>query len=102
VFEAEAGEAGLAMMESTLPCCDLLLTDVMMPGRMNGKSLADIVERRWPKTRVVFMSGFSDASIIHQGRLDAGVLLLSKPFRKADLAHMIRQALDAPGADAAD
>jgi FixJ family two-component response regulator len=67
-----------------------------MPGRLNGKSLADVVERRWPKTRVVFMSGFSEASIIHQGRLDEGVLLLSKPFRKADLARIIRQALDAP------
>ena len=101
VVEAESGEAGLAMMEATLPSCDLLLTDVMMPGRMNGKSLADIVVRRWPKTRVVFMSGFSEASIIHEGRLDTGVLLLSKPFRKGDLARIVRQALDAPGAEAA-
>jgi PAS domain S-box-containing protein len=101
VFEAEAGEAGLAVMESTLPCCDLLLTDVMMPGRMNGKSLADIVERRWPKTRIVFMSGYSEASIIHQGRLDADVRLLSKPFRKGDLARIVRQALDAPAAQGA-
>jgi PAS domain S-box-containing protein len=96
VVEAADGEAGLAMMETTLPRCDLLLTDIMMPGRLNGKSLADVVERRWPKTRVVFMSGFSEASIIHQGRLDEGVLLLNKPFRKADLARIIRQALDAP------
>ena len=101
VFEAEAGEAGLAMMEDTLPACDLLLTDIMMPGRMNGKSLADIVQRRWPQTRIVFMSGFSETSILHHGRLDAGVVLLSKPFRKGDLARIVRQALDAPGAKAA-
>jgi CheY-like chemotaxis protein len=98
VFQAEDGDAGLALMESTVPAVDLMLTDIMMPGLLNGKALADVVERRWPKTKVIFMSGFSELSIVQYGRLDDGVLLLSKPFRKGDLARILRQALDAPGA----
>jgi DNA-binding response OmpR family regulator len=65
-----------------------------MPGPLNGKALADIVARRWPKTKIVFMSGYSDEVITHHGRLDAGVRLLSKPFRKTELAAVIRQVLD--------
>jgi len=72
---------------------DLLLTDVIMPGPMNGKALADEVMRQWPRTKVVFMSGYTEDSIAHLDRLDAGLLLLSKPFRKNELAKMLRQAL---------
>ncbi len=61
---------------------------------MNGKGLADAVVRRWPRTRIVFMSGYTDDVLISDGRLDAGVRLLSKPFRKADLALIVRRALD--------
>jgi NO-binding membrane sensor protein with MHYT domain/nitrogen-specific signal transduction histidine kinase/CheY-like chemotaxis protein len=72
---------------------DLLLTDVVMPGRLNGKTLADEVERRWPDTRVVFMSGYSENALLYDGRLGDGIKLLSKPFRKADLAKIVRSAL---------
>jgi FixJ family two-component response regulator len=60
----------------------------------NGKALADEVARRWPKTRVLFMSGYSEDVITHHGRLDAGVRLLSKPFRMTALATTIREAFD--------
>ena len=66
-----------------------------MPGPISGKLLAAEVARRWPRTKVVFMSGFTEISSVRHGRLDEGALLLSKPFRKADLARMIRHALDA-------
>ena len=79
---------------------DLLLTDVMMPG-LNGKELAEAVLARWPATRVVFMSGYSQDAIIHDGRLDTGTLLLSKPFRKKELAQIVRQALTGLKAPAA-
>jgi FixJ family two-component response regulator len=69
----------------------------MMPGPLNGKNLADAVVQRWPKTKVVFMSGYTQDAIAHHGQLDAGVLLLNKPFRKSDLAQILRQALDGPG-----
>jgi CheY-like chemotaxis protein len=65
-----------------------------MPGGMNGKTLADEVARRWPSTQVVFMSGYAENALLHDGRADAGVLLLNKPFRKASLAKIVRQALD--------
>ncbi|HET6220625.1 MAG TPA: response regulator, partial [Dongiaceae bacterium] len=96
VAEASNGMAGLAAFQAAAPRYDLLLTDVVMPGRLNGKGLADEVARRWPNTKVVFMSGYTEDAIIHQGQLDAGVLLLNKPFRKSDLAQILRQALDGP------
>jgi len=92
--EAPDGEAGLAAFEAASQPYDLLLTDVIMPGSINGKALADEVKRRWPVTKVVFMSGYTENAIIHHGRLDAGVFLLSKPFRKSDLAQIVRRALD--------
>jgi FixJ family two-component response regulator len=70
-----------------------VLTDVVMPGRLNGKGLADEVERSWPGTRVVFMSGYSQNALVYDGRLDGDVMLLAKPHQKADLARIIRRAL---------
>ncbi|MCX7360388.1 MAG: PAS domain S-box protein [Alphaproteobacteria bacterium] len=96
VTAAADGAAGVASFEASPVPFDLLLTDVVMPGALNGRALADVVARRWPATRIVFMSGYTDTAMIHDGRLDAGVLLLGKPFRRNDLARMMRQALDAP------
>ena len=75
---------------------DLLLTDVVMPGAMNGKAFADAATARDPQLRVLFMSGYSENALIHYGRLDAGIRLLTKPFRKIDLARAVRDALTAP------
>jgi PAS domain S-box-containing protein len=73
--------------------CDLMLTDIVMPG-INGKRLAELAVEIHRDLKVVFMSGYTENSIIHHGRLDPGVLLLSKPFRKAEIARMVRRALD--------
>jgi CheY-like chemotaxis protein len=72
---------------------DLLFTDVIMPGGMNGRELADEIRRRRPGTRVLFTSGYTDHAIIHHGLVDEGVLLLSKPYRKSELSRMVRVAL---------
>jgi PAS domain S-box-containing protein len=72
---------------------DLLFTDIIMPGVMNGRQLADEIERRRPGSKVLYTSGYTENAIIHHGRLDTGVLLLAKPYRKSDLAGMIRKAL---------
>ena len=61
---------------------------------MNGRLLAVEIERRRPGTRVLFTSGYTENAIIHHGRLDPGVLLLAKPYRKSDLARMLRVALN--------
>ena len=76
---------------------DLLFTDVIMPSGMNGRELSDQVARRRPGTRVLYTSGYTDNAIIHHGRLDEGVLLLSKPYRKSQLAGMVRVALGDAG-----
>jgi PAS domain S-box-containing protein len=71
---------------------DLLFTDVIMPG-MNGRQLADEISKVRPGLKVLFTSGYTENAIIHHGRLDEGVLLLAKPYRKSDMAVMIRKAL---------
>src|SRR4029077_15648421 len=77
---------------------DLLFTDMIMPGSMNGRQLADAALQRRASLKVLFTSGYSNEAIIHHGHLDAGVLLLGKPYRRAELAHMLRAALAArPG-----
>jgi CheY-like chemotaxis protein len=72
---------------------DLLFTDVIMPGSINGRQLADEALRRRPGIAVLFTSGYTENAIVHHGRLDPGVLLLAKPYRKSDLARMVRTAL---------
>ena len=72
---------------------DLLFTDVIMPGAMNGRQLVDEALRRRPGLKTLFTSGYTENAIVHHGRLDSGVLLLAKPYRKSELARMIRMAL---------
>jgi PAS domain S-box-containing protein len=72
---------------------DLLFTDVIMPGAMNGRQLADELQKIKPGLKVLYTSGYTENAIIHHGRLDSGVLLLPKPYRKSEMAVMIRTAL---------
>ena len=75
---------------------DLVLTDVIMPGGMDGRQLADAARKLRPDLRVLFTSGYSENAIVHHGRLDKGVELLSKPYRQQTLAAKLRKVLDAP------
>jgi len=72
---------------------DLLFTDIVMPGGMNGRELAEAVRKRRPEVKVLYTSGYTDDAIVHEGHLDPGVSLLSKPYRKSDLAQKIREVL---------
>jgi CheY-like chemotaxis protein len=75
------------------PGVELVFTDVVMPGGMDGRQLADIVTTRWPQIKVLLTSGFPGSMV---GGLDrsAGVNLLSKPYRKDQLARAMRDVLD--------
>lgn len=73
---------------------DLLFTDVVMPGGLNGRQLAKAISALAPDLPVLFTSGYTENAIVHHGRLDSGVLLLSKPYRLATLAAKLRQAFD--------
>jgi PAS domain S-box-containing protein len=72
---------------------DLLFTDMIMPGGMNGSELGREVTRRRPTVKLLYTSGYSENGIMHDGRLDPGVVLLGKPYRKLDLARKIREVL---------
>jgi signal transduction histidine kinase/CHASE3 domain sensor protein len=89
---AADGRAALAMIENGA-AFDLLFTDVIMPGGMTGRQLADELARRRPGLKVLYTSGYTDNAIVHHGRLDRGVLLLTKPYRRPQLAEMVRRAL---------
>jgi signal transduction histidine kinase/HAMP domain-containing protein len=91
VAAASATEA-LVLVERGQPF-DLLFTDIVMPGGMNGRELAEELARRRPGTRVLYTSGYTENAIVHHGRLDPDVALLTKPYRKIDLAQMIRKVL---------
>ena len=74
---------------------DLLFTDVIMPGSVNGWQLAVEALHRRPALKVLYTSGYAKMDMSRDGRLDTDVLLLAKPYRKVDLAKMIRTALAA-------
>jgi PAS domain S-box-containing protein len=76
-----------------VPTIDLLFTDVIMPAPMNGRQLVDEALKRRPDLKILYTSGYTENAIVHHGRLDSGVLLLAKPYRKSELARMIRHAL---------
>lgn len=82
VAQASDGRLGVAALAAATQPFDLLLTDVVMPGPLNGKKLADAVTRRWPATRILLMSGYTENIFARDGRADSGIRLLAKPFRK--------------------
>jgi signal transduction histidine kinase/ActR/RegA family two-component response regulator len=91
VVSAESARTALAQLEAH-PEVALLLTDVVMP-ETNGRVLAEAALRRWPSLRVVFMTGYTRNAIVHNGALDAGTHLVSKPFTVAQLGAELDAAL---------
>lgn len=86
------GASALALVDQGAKF-DLLFTDIIMPGGMNGRELADAVRLRRPGVRVLYTSGYTDDAIVHEGHLDPGVALLKKPYRKSELSQKIREVL---------
>ncbi|HEY2780293.1 MAG TPA: PAS domain S-box protein [Steroidobacteraceae bacterium] len=97
VIEAADGPSSLELLETT-PHVDLLFTDVVLPGGMTGAQLAAQARGRWPDLKVLFTTGYARNAIVHHGRLDPGVQLITKPFTIAELATRVREVLetDAP------
>jgi CheY-like chemotaxis protein len=92
VLEAEHPDAALNLLRSS-GRVDLLFTDVVLPGQ-SGRELADLARELRPGLRVLFTTGYSRNAIVHHGRLDAGVQLISKPFTFEGLAARVRDILD--------
>ncbi|MCG6110730.1 MAG: PAS domain S-box protein [Paracoccus sp.] len=93
VHEASSGAEAIKIIEDNHDI-DLLFTDVVMPGGMGGRELAETVAVHHPDIAVLFTSGYTENSIVHHGRLDPGVELLSKPYRREQLASKVRKVLD--------
>ena len=91
-IEAQDGPTAMTELGSS-QTIDLLLTDLVMPGGMNGRELSDKAAELRQGLPVVFMSGYTRDAVIHHGRLNGGAVLLQKPFRKANLAQAIRTAM---------
>ena len=92
VIEAADGPSAMAVLEQRSDI-ELLFTDVVMPGGMNGRALADAALKLRPGLRVLYTSGYTENAIVHHGRLDAGALLLGKPYRRSELDRAVRAAL---------
>jgi CheY-like chemotaxis protein len=92
---ANADEA-MAIIDAGTPI-DLLFTDVIMPGEMDGRRLAEVVLARRPGIKVLFTSGYSEDIFTQDAHLPPGVRLLPKPYRKMELSRMLRETLDADG-----
>ncbi|WP_430912736.1 CHASE3 domain-containing protein [Methylobacterium sp. sgz302541] len=93
VLEAADGEEGLRVFGANAGVIDLLLTDVILPGKVRGRELSERILALRPEVKVVYMSGYTENSIVHHGRLDDGVRLISKPFRRDQLAVQVAAAL---------
>ncbi|HYZ23959.1 MAG TPA: response regulator, partial [Rhodopila sp.] len=93
VLEAPDGDAALRVFGAHAPEIDLLLTDIVLPGRTRGRELAEQITAMRPEIKVLFMSGYTENSIVHHGRLDDGVQLLGKPFKREQLARKVAEVL---------
>ncbi|MGE6698501.1 PAS domain-containing protein [Hyphomonas sp. NPDC076900] len=93
VLQAASGPEAIGVLWETAEV-DLLLTDIVMPGGMNGRELAERACHFRPGLKVLFTSGYTENAIVHHGRLDPGVELLSKPYRRKELAAKVRKVLD--------
>jgi PAS domain S-box-containing protein len=95
VLRADNAEMALAVLKAGVRC-DLLFTDVVMPGKLKSTEMVRQAKALLPDMKVLYTSGYTQNAIIHGGRLDAGVELLSKPYRRERLAAKVRQLLGAP------
>ncbi|MGA2423363.1 MAG: ATP-binding protein [Terriglobales bacterium] len=93
ILEAEDGAAALQIVDGYQGTINLLLTDVIMPG-VNGRELAAHISKLLPEVRVLYMSGYTENAIGHDGMLDAGINLLQKPFSLPALKDRVREVLD--------
>ena len=93
VIEAPDGSAGLKVLDSNARI-DLLITDVGLPGGMNGRQVADAARVSRPSLKVLFITGYAENAVIGQSRLENGMFVMTKPFQMDMLAHRIREIIE--------
>ncbi len=92
-LEADDGPAGLAILEAQ-PHIDLLITDVGLPGGMNGRQVADAARTANPDLKVLFVTGYAENAAVREGRLEPGMEVITKPFALAALAAKVREMIE--------
>jgi PAS domain S-box-containing protein len=93
VVSAADGLEGLATLDR-MKRIDLLLTDVILPGNLDGRAIAREARKRYPDLKVLYMSGYAPQASTRSGRIDDAGLMISKPFRKSELSRKLREILD--------
>jgi CheY-like chemotaxis protein len=93
VLVAGDGPAGLHLLQSD-ERIDLLLTDVGLPGGMNGRQVADAGRVERPGLKVLFITGYAENAAVGNGVMERGMEVMTKPFEIEELSHKVREMLD--------
>ena len=93
VIEAEDGASGLELLRSKTPI-NLLVTDVGLPGGMNGRQVADAARALRPGLKVLFITGYAETAVLSHGHLELGMHVLTKPFAIEAFATRIRELIN--------
>jgi CheY-like chemotaxis protein len=94
-LEAADASSGLRLLESDVRI-DLLISDVGLPGGMNGRQMADAARQRRPGLRVLFITGYAENAVVGNGHLEPGMHVMTKPFAMDALAVRIRDLIEGP------
>ena len=92
-LEAEDGASGLKILQSA-PRIDLLITDVGLPGGMNGRQVADAARVNHSNLKVLFVTGYAENAVVGNGHLDPGMAIITKPFVMAELSNKVREMIE--------
>ncbi|MCL4294135.1 MAG: response regulator [Anaerolineae bacterium] len=96
VLEARSGAEALQLYAQHAGSLHLLVTDMVMPGGLNGRELAERLASLHPGLKILFVSGYTDEAIVHHGVLEQGMVFLQKPFSPATLLRKVREVLESP------
>jgi len=94
VLEAHDGPSALRLLERQEGRVDLVFSDVVLPSGLTGPQLVEAARALRPRLKVLFTTGYARNALVHHGRLEVGVDLITKPFSYADLAAKVRDMLD--------
>ena len=93
VLEADDGPSGLRILHSGARI-DLLITDVGLPGGLNGRQVADAARLSRPELKILFVTGYAENAAVGNGHLDRGMEVITKPFAMVDLANKISEIME--------
>ena len=94
LLEAGDGPSAMKILEARQQRIDLMVTDVGLPGGMNGRQLADAARQMRPELRILFITGYAENAVVGNGHLEPGMAVLAKPFAMSSFANKVREILE--------